>query len=170
VKDLKNEIARFEILQKVEITASTLSLFNKIKRENDYVHKNLVKIVSAIKIAWQNIWDKFNLAKKAFEYVLSDLNEDFDIKLSKTKPYVQDESLLILAINKYSSIRVWGRGKAGLFKAVPCERLLKWVSTEDIYTEMRTDWWLSAIKRIDADFKANTYENMTRESTNTTVY
>ena len=167
---LLKEISKFEILENVEITASTLSLFNKIKREKDYVNKTLVKIVDCIKTAWQSIWDKFKLVKKSFEYVLSDLNEDYDIKLSKTQPYIQDESLFIIAINKYSNIRLWGRGKSSLFKAVPAERLLKWKSVDHIYTEMRTDWWLSAIKRIDADYNANTYANMTRDTTDTTVY
>ena len=84
--------------------------------------------------------------------------------------YIQDESLLLIAINKYSNIRIWGRGKAGLSKAVPFKRLLKWKSTDYIYTEMRTDWWLSAIKKMDSDYNANNYANITRESTDTSVY
>jgi hypothetical protein len=169
-KKLIKEISRFEILENVEITASTLSLYNKIKREKDYVHKNLIKIVDKIKFAWQFIWDQFKLTRKAFDFVLSDLNDDFDIKLSKIKPFIQDESLLVVAVNKYSDIRLWGRGKAGIFKAVPAERLLKWKSVDQIDTEMRTDWWLSAIKKIDADYKANSYANMTKTNTDTTVY
>jgi hypothetical protein len=171
VNKFLEEISKFELLDNKEITASTLSLFNQIKRERNYVQKSMIKAVGKIKVAWQTIWEKFKLTRKAFEYVLSDLNDAFEITLSREKPVVQDQVLFILAVNKYNEIRIWARGTSNLFKAVPAKRILKWNITEAIYTEMRTDWWLSAVKRAFPDPEINNYANICREDrTDTTVY
>lgn len=166
----QKELLRFEILNGSEITASTVDLFNNIKREDKYLQKSLIKATDKVKIAWQTIWEKFKVTKKGFEYLFSELNGHFDIKISKIQPFVQDEILIILAVNKYNDIRMWARANTSLFKSIATDRPLKWVPTETIFTRKRVDWWVSAIKKIDLDQEENNFANICREESESTVY
>ena len=170
VNKFYTEIRELEILNLTHLTASTVTLFNRLKGKEDYLNESLMKAITQVKIAWQSIWAKFKATKKAFEYVLSDKNGNFDIKLSNTKPFIQDEILIILACNNNNEIRLWARSSVNLFKARVSTRQLKWVDTEKFHTNSNPAWWLYAIKKIDLDQEENTYANISRPDTITTDY
>jgi hypothetical protein len=159
-----------EILDLDHVTASTVALYTKtVGKEND-LNKKLIKAVNRVKIAWQSVWAKFNQTRKCFDYVLSDKNENFDIKLTNTQPTVRDEIMIMLSVNDNNEVRLWARSNISLFKARIANRHLKWVETERIFTTSEPTWWLYAIKRFDLDQESNTYANICRPETFTTDY
>jgi hypothetical protein len=164
------DMQKFEILQCSHITASTMSLYLKLKGEEHFLNKSLIKAVIMVKTAWQSIWEKFKLAKIAFNYVLSDKNSDFDIGLSKTKPLIHNDRMIMLSCDAKEKIRLWARTDVGLFKARVTLRPLKWETTDKIITTSEPIWWLYAIKNLGLDREANNYANISREETFTTDY
>ena len=159
-----------EILNLKNLTASTIALVNKSKTQEDTLNKSLLKAITQVKIAWQTIWEKFKLTRKAFDYVLSNKNPNFDIKLTNVKPFIQDEILIILSCNNNNEIRLWARADINLFKARATTRALKWVISDEIITKSNPTWWLYAIKRIELDQECNSYANISRPDTVTTDY
>ena len=164
------EMQKIEILKLNHISASTVSLYNKIKGEDDCLNKPLTKAISRVKIAWQSIWEKFKLTRKAFDYVLSDKNSNFDIGLSKTRPETNNDIMIMLSCDANEQVRLWARTDVSLFKARVTLRPLKWVVTEKIETSVEPLWWLYAIRKLDLDRESNNYANICREETFTTDY
>ena len=170
VEKFYGNLKNLEILSLNSISASTFALYNENNGDKNDLMKSLKETIKKVKGAWQSIWVKFNQTRSAFDYVLSEKNGNFDIKLSRTKPFVQDEILIILSCNTNNQIRLWARPKINLFKTRVTYRPNKWVITEDISTKSSPTWWLYAIKKIDLDQDENNYANICREETFTTDY
>ena len=164
-----DKIQKFEILDLNNLTASTISLHINTSRENN-LNQLLLEAIKQVKIAWQTIWEKFKLTRTAFDYVLSDKNHNFEIKLSNRKPFIQDEIMIMLSCNNSDEIRLWARTDINLYKARASTRKLKWVVTDGIYTKSNPTWWLYAIKHIDLDYEENNFANICRPDTVTTDY
>jgi hypothetical protein len=164
------DIQKIEILGCSNITASTVSLYNRINGAENEMKKSLTKAVTKVKVAWQTVWEKFKLTRTAFDYVLSDKNVNFDIKLTKIRPQDNNDIMIMLSCSSDEDIRLWARTDVGLFKARVTLRQIKWVVTEKIFTNSKPTWWLYALKRFDFDRESNNYANICRPETFTTDY
>jgi hypothetical protein len=144
ILDWHAEILNYELLKGDVITTTTFNFFRTIKNNDNYVKDTTNDCVRAVKHAWQIIWHKFLDAKKAFSHVIENKNDNFEYKLTKTQPTLEDEKYFILSINNNNNIRLWANSAEGLFKARPTTRKLKWVSIDLRTTDTTPVWWLYA--------------------------
>jgi hypothetical protein len=163
------DIKKLEILEYDRITASTVSLYNKSKGEENFLQESLIKAVNRVKMAWQTIWAKFKQTKKGFNYILSAKNLNFEIALSDIEPTVHNEIMIMLSCNDDNEIRLWARNNTQLFKSVVSKRPLKWMPTEKVFTTSKPTWWLYALKNFDLE-QQNNYATISQALTQTTDY
>ena len=153
VNELLAKIKNNEILGFTSLTYSTFAKFEANNNNNLNVKLEIIRCTKAIKIAWQSIWTKFKLAKNAFEFVLHDLNTEFEIKISKCKPTITDSDMFLLTIDNKENIRIWIRLSGSLFKAIPSTtKPLKWLNSDNIHTESKSSWYLSAVGRVNITY------------------
>jgi hypothetical protein len=173
VNELLKKLQSKEILGFTGLTASTFALFEANNNNNFNVKLQVINCVKTIKIAWQNTWTKFKLAKNAFEFVLHDLNTEFEIKLKNSQPSTNYDDMFILAIDNNEDIRIWIRLNGKLFKAKPSSGgPLKWVETDEFIIEKTTSWWLSAtkVKHIEYREQKEMYTELLDDFSSTNLY
>ena len=173
VNELLAKIKNKEILGFSTLTTSTFALFEANNNNNLNVKLEIKRCVKSIKIAWQTIWTKFKTTKNAFEFVLHDLNPEFEIKLSKNKPIAINSDMFLLTIDNSENICIWIRLNGSLFKTKQSATgPLKWLDTENIHTDSKPTWWLSAIGRVNIEYpeKQNTDVELLDDFSATTIY
>ena len=117
VNTLISKLQTNEILGFSGLTASTYALFESTNNDNFNVKLEIIRCVKSIKVTWQNTWTKFKLAKNAFEFVLHDLNTEFEIKLSTNRPETTNSDMFIMALNINDEIKIWIRVNKSLFES-----------------------------------------------------
>ena len=146
--ELLAELKTHEILGYSGLTASTFALYSARENNNFNVKLNLERCVKAIKMTWQNIWTKFKSARHAFEFVLHDLNSEFEIKLNTFQPISGNANIILLTISENENIMLWARLNGKTFKAkVTFNCPLEWVEKEQIKITNTPLWFLSAIEK-----------------------
>jgi hypothetical protein len=173
--ELLDNVSKKDILGYKDLTASTFALFLFENRNQEFnLSLNLIECVKTIKVAWQNIWAKYNATKNAFNYILRDQNSEYIIRLGIEEPENLFENMFAMAINTEEEIRIWVRLNGSIKKSRPSTRALKWIESERIHTDMnpKPSWWLTAIENNNlADILSTASEfNLREDLTNTTIY
>jgi hypothetical protein len=139
------KLKTFERSNSQNISMSTLVLLLNDKKIDPVKETN--ECFTAIKTAWQTIWDRFNIVRSAFRFVTNNSNSEFDVKLTKTEPLKCSRDYFFLAIDNHQHVRLFARAQMLKYKARPANRTLKWVKVDELITETIPTWWISVTRK-----------------------
>ena len=101
------KLKTFERPSAPNICMSTLSRIIKANKFN--VAKETNECFTAIKLAWQKIWERFNVVRNSFRYITDNSESEFRISLATVEPPQGTLDYFFLSVDNQQRIRLFAK-------------------------------------------------------------